>query len=77
MWGSNCKNYITEACRILESNGKLYIIEPTKRWSNKDENDNIIEGQEGAKLKALLEENDFTIVERSVEKFCLFICIKK
>jgi hypothetical protein len=77
MWGSNCENYITEACRILDSHGKLYIIEPTKRWSNKDENDNIIEGQEGAKLKALLEENDFTIVKESISKFCLFICIKK
>jgi ribosomal RNA-processing protein 8 len=76
MWGSNCKEYVKEANRILESGGKLYIIEPTKRWSEQDENKNIIEGKEGNKLKTLLEENGFKIVEKSIEKFCLFVCIK-
>jgi predicted methyltransferase len=76
MWGSNCKEYVKEANRILESGGKLYIIEPTKRWSEHDENKNIIEGKEGMQLKSLLEENGFIIVEQSIEKFCMFVCIK-
>ena len=76
MWGSNCEEYIQEASRILESNGLLYIIEPTKRWSDKDENGNIIEGKEGSKLTNLLEKNGFQIKKQSVEKFCLFVCIK-
>jgi len=76
MWGSNCKDYVKEANRILESGGKLYIIEPTKRWSEQDENKNIIEGKEGCKMKSLLEENGFKIVEQSIQKFCMFVCIK-
>ena len=76
MWGSNCEEYIQEASRILESNGLLYIIEPTKRWSDKDENGNIIEGKEGSKLTNLLENNGFQIKKQFVEKFCLFVCIK-
>jgi ribosomal RNA-processing protein 8 len=76
MWGSNCKEYVKEANRILESGGKLYIIEPTKRWSAQDENGNIISEKEGCKMKSLLEENGFQIVEQSIEKFCMFICIK-
>ena len=76
MWGSNCREYIAESNRILESNGKLYIIEPTKRWSEQDANGNIIEEKRGCKMESLLEENGFKIVERSIEKFCLFVCIK-
>jgi ubiquinone/menaquinone biosynthesis C-methylase UbiE len=76
MWGSNCKEYIKEANRILESGGKLYIIEPTKRWSEQDDLGNIITEKEGSKMKSLLEENGFQIVEQSIEKFCMFVCIK-
>jgi hypothetical protein len=76
MWGSNCKEYIQEANRILESNGKLYIIEATKRWSEQDDQGNILPEKEACKLKTLLEENGFQIVEKSIEKFCLFVCIK-
>ena len=76
MWGSNCEEYIQEASRILESNGLLYIIEPTKRWSEKDENGNIIEGKEASRLKMLLDKNSFTIKKQSIEKFCLFVCVK-
>ena len=76
MWGSNCREYVKEANRILESGGKLYIIEATKRWSEQDENKNIIEGKEGSKMKTLLEESGFQIVEQSIQKFCLFVCIK-
>jgi ribosomal RNA-processing protein 8 len=76
MWGSNCKEYVKETNRILESGGKLYIIEPTKRWSEQDEYGNIIPYKEGNKMKVLLEESGFKIVEQSIEKFCMFICIK-
>jgi ribosomal RNA-processing protein 8 len=76
MWGSNNKQYITEAHRVLESGGKLYIIEPTKRWSEQDENGNIIEGKEASKMKSLLEESGFKIIDNTIEKFCLFICLK-
>jgi len=74
MWGSNCKEYIKEAERVLESNGKLYIIEPTKRWSNTDENGLIIE--EGKKLREIIEENRFQIIKEEIKKFVLFECIK-
>jgi ribosomal RNA-processing protein 8 len=77
MWGSNCKEYIKEAHRILESNGILYINEATKRWSEKDENGNNIVGKEGNKLKTLLQEYGFQINIESIEKFCMFVCSKK
>ncbi len=76
MWGSNCKNYIKESNRILESGGKLYIIEPTKRWSNKDDYGNMIEGKQGNKLRELLKESGFIIIRESIEKFSLFECVK-
>ena len=75
MWGSNCREYIMEAYRILETNGILYIIEPTKRWSEQDEQKNII-NEPGIKLKNLLEENNFQINEQDIQKFSLFICRK-
>jgi superfamily II DNA or RNA helicase len=78
MWGSNCREYITEAYRILESGGRLYIIEPTKRWSEKEEGEfgKVIQGTEAIELKQLLEENNFSIIKEEIEKFCLFVCIK-
>jgi hypothetical protein len=76
MWGSNCKSYIAEANRILDLDGKLYIIEATKRWSDKDENHNLIQGEEGGKLKQLLVENNFQILESEIKKFSMFTCRK-
>ena len=77
MWGSNCHDYVREAHRVLESNGQLYIIEATKRWSDKDENDNMIQGQEGGKLRRLLEDSGFSVERSTIAKFCLFVCNKK
>ena len=68
MWGSNKNDYITEANRILEENGVLLIIEPTKRWTDEETNEN--------KLVKLLEENNFTIKNISEEKFMFIECIK-
>ena len=76
MWGSNKENYIQQAYRVLESGGKMYIIEPTKRWSEKDENGNLVVGQEGCKLKQLLCDYGFHILEEYIEKFSLFVCMK-
>jgi len=76
MWGSNCREYILEAYRILETSGKLYIIEPTKRWSEQDEHGNILPEKEASKMKRILEENGFRIIEENIEKFCLFQCMK-
>jgi hypothetical protein len=71
MWGSNCHDYIKEANRILESNGKLYIIEPTKRWTEKQD-----QVDQANKLRELLTVNGFSIVEESIDKFALFMCVK-
>jgi superfamily II DNA or RNA helicase len=76
MWGSNCRDYIKEAHRILDLRGTLYLIEPTKRWSEKNEMGDILVGQEGNKMRNLLIENGFKIMEETIEKFCMFICVK-
>jgi ubiquinone/menaquinone biosynthesis C-methylase UbiE len=76
MWGSNCRYYITEAHRILETGGRLYIIEATKRWSKNDESNNIVAGQEGGKLRTLLEEAGFQILDADIRKFSQFVCVK-
>ena len=68
MWGSNCKEYITEANRILDENGVLLIIEATKRWTDEKTGEN--------KLVKLLEENNFTIKNMNEEKFMFIECIK-
>ena len=59
MWGSNCKSYLSEACRLLESGGKLYIIEPTKRWTETTNAD---------RLQNLLKECGFKIIEESLNQ---------
>jgi hypothetical protein len=75
MWGSNCHDYVREAYRILESGGKLYMVEATKRWTSE-----ATESEAGSppaeKLKKLLEETGFQITKASIEKFCLFVCVK-
>jgi len=69
MWGSNCKEYITESNRILDENGVLLIIEATKRWTDDETGEN--------KLVKLLEKNNFTIKNINEEKFMFIECIKK
>ena len=74
MWGSNKEDYLKEAFRILDPNGRLIIVEPSKRW--RDES-----GQN--KLRDMLERHGFTIVQeevmtedQQVHKFSLFV-VKK
>jgi ribosomal RNA-processing protein 8 len=76
LWGTNCKAYITEAYRILDSDGKLILVEPTKRWSEKDEQGNIIDDKESSELKKVLVSNGFKIDKEQIDKFSLFICSK-
>jgi hypothetical protein len=38
---------------------------------------NLIEGEDGGKLKKKLESNGFQITSSKIEKFSMFICIKK
>ena len=68
MWGSNCKDYLKEVCRILDTGGTLYIVEAYKRWNDNDENKN--------RLVELLEQNKFKVMEQIDEKFMYIECRK-
>jgi hypothetical protein len=69
LWGSNCEEYIQEALRVLDSQGTLYIIDSTKRWSE--------EGcQDAEKLKQMLARNGFRIIDATIDKWCYFKCTK-
>lgn len=75
MWGSNCHKYIEEAHRVLESAGRLYIIEATKRWSEKNDDGTII--TESKRLIELVEKNSFKITEKdNTTKFTYILCTK-
>lgn len=74
MWGSNCKDYVHEAHRILETSGKLIIAEPTKRWSDNDSDGNIIDA--GRRLRELLESAGFHIINENIKKFTYFVATK-
>ena len=77
MWGSNCHEYIKEAYRLLESGGLLYIVEPTKRWSQEDEETKqLVAGEEGNLLKQVLLEHQFRILDSNIDKFCMFVGVK-
>ena len=75
MWGSNKEEYLTEAFRLLDPNGRLIIVEPSKRWMDEET------GQH--RLRDTLEKHGFTIVqeqvmteEQQVHKFSLFVAKK-
>jgi len=72
MWGPNCKDYLKEAYRILDTGGTLLISEAYKRW-NKDLDD---KGNPINRLVNLLEENNFTIIEKIENKFMFIECRK-
>ena len=74
MWGSNCQEYIIEAYRMLVTGGRLYIIEPTKRWSDTTPDGKVIEGTQGCRLMDLLDECCFRIDRQYIDKFCMFVC---
>ena len=76
MWGSNCEDYVREARRVLDSNGRLYIGEATKRWTP-DITEEEPEHRPAQRLIDLLERNGFNIVESNIAKFSLFTCVKR
>jgi hypothetical protein len=72
MWGINHKEYLEEVYRILDTGGTLLIAEPFKRW-NKDLDE---KGNPINKLVDLLQENNFTIIEKIENKFMFIECRK-
>jgi ubiquinone/menaquinone biosynthesis C-methylase UbiE len=72
LWGSNKEEYFKEAFRLLDPNGRLILIEPTKRWMD----------ETGHRLRDTLLRHGFTIVQEDfmtgdqVNKFSLFV-VKK
>lgn len=76
LWGPNCVDYIRDAHRVLETHGKLYIIDSTKRWTEKDEQGNMVETKLGKQLMEELEKVGFTISSQNIDRFCSFQCYK-
>jgi superfamily II DNA or RNA helicase len=74
MWGSNCQDYLREAHRILDRSGSLYIIEPTKRWSETAPNGEVIKGSEGIALRNVLDSLGFVVKQQNIDKFCMIVC---
>ena len=72
MWGSNCKEYLEEAYRILDTGGTLLIAEAYKRWNKELDT----QGNPINKLVKLLQENNFTIIEKTENKFMFIECRK-
>ena len=75
LWGTqeNCAQYIKEAYRVLESGGKFYISDSTKRWSPEP----LTPENGGELLRNLLTSQGFKIISESIgTPFCLFVCSK-
>ena len=75
LWGTheNCTQYIKEAYRVLESGGKFYISDSTKKWSP----ELVTQENGGELLSTLLTVNGFKIINEEIGMpFCLFVCEK-
>jgi len=75
LWGTqeNCIQYLKEAYRVLESGGKFYISDSTKKWSPEP----MTAENGGEVLRTLLTENGFKIINEDIGvPFCLFVCNK-
>jgi hypothetical protein len=75
LWGTheNCIQYIKEAYRVMDSEGKFYISDSTKKWSP----ENPTQENGGELLRTLLTANGFKIIKEVIgTPFCFFICIK-
>jgi hypothetical protein len=68
MWGSNCRDYLTEVYRILDTGGTLLIVEAYKRWYDEELGEN--------KLEKLLIEKGFNVIEKRENKF-MFMEVRK
>jgi superfamily II DNA or RNA helicase len=73
LWGSDYKKYLSEIHRILDIQGELIIVEPSRRWVTEDANTKEIKNE----LKLLLEKNKFKIKQiQDQEKFMFIVCEK-
>jgi SAM-dependent methyltransferase len=75
LWGTNenCTQYIKEAYRVLESGGKFYISDSTKKWSPEQ----LTRENGGELLRTMLTKNGFVIRDENIgSPFCLFVCEK-
>ncbi len=77
LWGSNCLDALREAYRVLASHGVLFVLDSTKRWSDKNPDGYIEPGMEGARLARDLESIGFRIMNKQIDKFCLFVCMRE
>jgi superfamily II DNA or RNA helicase len=80
LWGPNRADYIKEAQRVLASQGSLYIIDSTKRWTETDEVGNMVKTKLGKQLMDKIEDAGFVILRYHVDecdKFCSFKCYKE
>ena len=68
MWGSNCKEFIREAYRILDVGGTILISEPYKRWYDEEKSE--------IRLIKIMEEDGFKVIKCEEKKF-LFIEARK
>ena len=77
LWGTqeNCTQYIKEAYRVLESGGKFYISDSTKKWSP----DILTPENGGERLRTMLKDNGFKIINEDIggSPFCFFECVKQ
>jgi hypothetical protein len=75
LWGTtkDRNQYIKEAYRVLESGGKFYIIDITKKWSPEP----LTPENGGELLRTMLTSNGFKIINEDIGlPFCLFVCVK-
>ena len=72
MWGKDCKEYLQEVYRILDTGGTLLVAEAYKRWNKELDKD----GNPINRLVKFLEENNFTIIEKIENKFMFIECRK-
>ena len=77
LWGPSCADNLTEAMRILDTGGRLYLIDSTRHWSVPDADTGIIvEGSEGERLVVMIKAAGFEIVKQNADKYCMFVCYK-
>jgi len=81
MWGTNKEDTLRSAYRILETNGVLYMVEPTRRWTA-DASTEESSPEPAQELVDLLKETGFDIQKAEIKEgdrilqFAFFKCLK-
>jgi len=77
LWGPSSIDNLKEAMRILDTGGRLYLIDSTRRWSIPDATTGlIVEGSEGQLLMEMVSNTGFQIVKQHIDKYCMIVCSK-